>query len=29
MKFEIDTDKIVDNIVSEVLEKEINGKTLK
>lgn len=29
MKFEINTDKIVDNIVSEVLEKKIDGKTLK
>jgi hypothetical protein len=29
MKFEIDTGKIVDNTVSEVLEKKINGKTLK
>ena len=29
MKFEIDTDNIIDNIVSEVLEKEIDGKTLK
>lgn len=29
MKFEIDTGKIIDNTVSEVLEKKIYGKTLK
>lgn len=29
MKFEIDTGKIIDNIVSEVLEKKIDGKTIK
>ena len=29
MKFELDTDKIIDNIVSEVLERKIDGKTLK
>ena len=29
MKFEIDTDKIIDNVVSEVLEKKIDGKTFK
>ena len=29
MKFEIDTGKIVDNTVSEVLEKKIDGKTFK
>ena len=29
MKFEFDTDKIVDNVVSEALEREIDGKTIK
>ena len=29
MKFEIDTDEIIDNVVSMVLDKEIDGKTLK
>lgn len=29
MKFEFDTDKIVDNLVSEVLKREIEGKTIK
>lgn len=29
MKFEIDTGNIIDNVVSEVLEKKIDGKTLR
>ena len=29
MKFELDTDKIIDNVVSMVLDKEMDGKTLK
>lgn len=29
MKCEFDTDKIVDNVVSEALEREIDGKTIK
>ena len=29
MKFEINTDKIIDNVVSEALERRIDGKTIK
>lgn len=29
MKFKIDTDEIIDNVVSMVLDKEMDGKTLK